>query len=157
RCWTPVTELRAEERVVVITGANAGIGFASALALAKQGASVVLVCRNAERGNAAMAAVAEVASTPPSLFIADMSLQRSIRDLAAVLHRQLARIDVLINNAGAAFARREFTSDGIEKTFATNHLGPFLLTNLVLDLVRRSPQGRIVNVTAGIPVSRSSF
>src|SRR5262249_52135027 len=102
-------------------------------------------------------AVAQVASTSPLLFIADLSSQDSVRSLSAALHKQLSRIDVLVNNAGAAFAKREFTIDGIEKTFATNHLAPFLLTTLLLDLIRRSSEGRIVNVTAGIPVSRSSF
>jgi len=151
------SRLKAQGKVIIITGANAGIGLATALGLAKQGAKIGMVCRNADRGNVAMKAVAEVASTPPLLFIADLSSQGSVRQLSATLHKQLSRIDVLINNAGAAFARREFTVDGIEKTFGINHLGPFLLTNLVLDLIRRSSAGRIVNVTAGIPVSRSSF
>jgi len=155
--WATDSHMKAQGRVVVITGANAGIGFATALGLAQQGAEICMVCRNADRGHAAMIAVAEVASTPPSLFIANLSSQGSIRELAATLHQQLTRIDVLINNAGAAFARREFTIDGIEKTFAINHLAPFLLTNSVLDLLRRSSEGRIVNLTAGIPVRRSSF
>jgi retinol dehydrogenase-14 len=149
--------MKAQGRVVVITGANAGIGFATALGLARQGAEICMVCRNADRGQVAMIAVAEVASTPPSLFISDLSSQHSICELAATLHKRLSRIDVLVNNAGAAFARRELTIDGIEKTFATNHLAPFLLTNSVLDLIRRSSEGRIVNLTAGIPVRRSSF
>jgi retinol dehydrogenase 14 len=139
------------ENIVVITGANAGIGFATAIGLAGQGASVVLICRNAERGEIALNAVAEVAATPPVLFVADLSSQVEIRDLSTRLHAQLPRIDVLINNVGAAFARKEYTAEGIEKTFALNHLAPFLLTNLVLDLIRQSSAGRIVNLTAGIP------
>jgi len=155
----PVTpaHLKAQGEVIVITGANAGIGFTTALGLAKQGAQIVMVCRNADRGNAAMKAIARVASAPPVLFIGDLSSRDSVRELSAALHNQLSRIDVLINNAGAAFAKRELTIDGIERTFATNHLGPFLLTNLVLDLIRKSSAGRIVNLTAGIPVSRFSF
>ncbi|HYM41407.1 MAG TPA: SDR family oxidoreductase [Steroidobacteraceae bacterium] len=149
--------MNVPEKVIVITGANAGIGFSAALALAKQGAKLAMVCRDPNRGDLAMRAVARVAAARPLLFIADLSSQASIRQLSATLHEQLLRIDVLINNAGAAFAKRELTVDGIEKTFATNHLGPFLLTNLVLDLIRRSPEGRIVNLTAGIPVSRASF
>jgi NAD(P)-dependent dehydrogenase (short-subunit alcohol dehydrogenase family) len=149
--------MKEPARIVVITGANAGLGFATALGLARQGAEICMVCRNATRGNVALDAVARVASTPPSLFIADLSSQASIRELAATLHQRLSRIDVLVNNVGAAFARRELTIDGIEKTFATNHLAPFLLTNSVLDLIRRSSAGRIVNLTAGIPVRRSSF
>jgi retinol dehydrogenase 14 len=151
------SHVKAQGNVVVITGANAGIGFATALGLAKLGAEIAMVCRNADRGNLAIKAVAEVASTPPRLFIADLSSQGSVRELSVALHQQLSRIDVLINNAGAAFATREFTIDGIEKTFAVNHLAPFLLTNLILGLIRRSSEGRIVNVTAGIPVTRSSF
>jgi NAD(P)-dependent dehydrogenase (short-subunit alcohol dehydrogenase family) len=151
------SRLRAQGKIVVITGANAGIGFATALGLAKQGAQIGLVCRNAARGEAALKAVAEVATPPPLLFIADLSSQASIRELSITLHEKLSRIDVLVNNVGAAFAKREVTVDGIERTFALNHLAPFLLTNLVLDLILRSEQGRIVNLTAGIPVSRSSF
>ena len=138
-------------KIVVITGGNAGIGFATALGLAKQGATIVLVCRNAERGNTALKSVSEAGAATPRLFIADLSSQASIRELAASLHEQLPRIDVLINNVGAAFAKREYTVDGIEKTFALNHLAPFLLTNLVLDLIHEASEGRIVNLTAGIP------
>jgi NAD(P)-dependent dehydrogenase (short-subunit alcohol dehydrogenase family)/cytochrome b561 len=153
----PTAHSRAQGKVVVITGANAGIGFATAIGLAKQGAQIVMICRNADRGSAAMKAIAQVAHTPPLLLIGDLSSRTSVIEVSAALHDHLSRIDVLINNAGAAFAKRELTVDGIERTFATNHLGPFLLTNLLLDLIRKSPAGRIVNLTAGIPVSRSSF
>jgi retinol dehydrogenase-14 len=149
--------MTAHNKIVVITGANAGIGFATALGLAKQGATIVLICRNVERGNIALQAVAEVAAATPRLFIADLSSQASIRELSANLHERLPRIDVLINNVGAAFAKRELTVDGIEKTFALNHLAPFLLTNLVLDLIRRSSAGRIVNLTAGMPGSPPNY
>jgi retinol dehydrogenase-14 len=149
--------MSAEGKVIVITGGNAGIGFATALDLAKQGAQIYLVCRNADRGRAAVKTIGEFASRVPRLFTADLSSQRDVRRVAAALNAQLSRIDVLINNAGAAFATRELTTDGIERTFATNHLAPFLLTNLVLDLLREAPQGRIVTLTAGIPVRRRSF
>jgi len=149
--------MTTQSKIVVITGANAGIGFATALGLAKQGATIVLICRNAGRGQAALTAVAKAGSAKPLLFLADLSSQAEIRDLSARLHEQLPRIDVLINNVGAAFAKREFTVDGIEKTFAINHLAPFLLTKLVLDLIRQSPQGRIVNLTAGMPGSPANF
>jgi NAD(P)-dependent dehydrogenase (short-subunit alcohol dehydrogenase family) len=149
--------MRTDERTVVVTGANAGIGFATACALAKKGVRVVLVCRDPDKGKTALAAVGRVAAAAPGLFIADFALQSSICGLSRELHEHLPRIDVLINNAGAAFARRELTPDGIEKTFAINHLAPFLLTHLVLDLIRSAPAGRSVNLTAGIPVSRASF
>ena len=149
--------VNAQEKVIVVTGANTGIGFMTAVGLARHSAQIVMVCRNADRGTAAMKAIAQVASTPPLLFICDLSSRDSIYAVSAALHDRLSRIDVLINNAGAAFAKRELTVDGIERTFATNHLGPFLLTHLLLDLIRQSSAGRIVNLTAGIPVSRSSF
>jgi NAD(P)-dependent dehydrogenase (short-subunit alcohol dehydrogenase family) len=142
---------------VVITGGNAGIEFTTALELVKQLAQVCLVCRNADRGRAAMKAVAHVASRPPLLFVADLSSQRDTRVLAADLHERLHCVDVLINNAGAAFATRELTVDGIARTFATNHLAPFLLTDLVLDLLRKSTQGRVVTLTAGVPVRPAGF
>ena len=149
--------MTTQSKIIVITGANAGIGFATAMGLAKQAATIVLICRNDERGQAALKAIAEVAAATPLLFIADLSSQAEIRKLSARLHEQLPRIDVLINNVGAAFANREFTVDGIEKTFALNHLGPFLLTNLVLDLIHPSREGRVVNLTAGIPGSPRDF
>jgi len=149
--------MKPVEKIIVVTGANAGIGFATACALARQGARLVLVCRDPDRGKAALAAVGNLAVSPPRLLIADFARQSSVRELSRKLHEQLPRIDVLINNAGAAFARRELTTERIEKTFAINHLAPFLLTNLVLDLIRQSSASRIVNVTAGIPISRSSY
>src|SRR5215831_15827707 len=139
--------MKAREKIIVITGANAGIGFAAACALAREGARIVLVCRDPDKGKAALTAIRNIAVEAPRLFMADFALQSSLRALSRKLHEQLPRIDVLINNAGAAFARRELTADGIERTFAVNHLAPFLLTNLVLDQIRQSSAGRIVNVT----------
>ena len=107
-------QLPAQGKVVVITGANAGIGLATALGLARLGAEIVLICRDAKRGKAAVRAVAQAASTPPSLFIADLSSQRSIHELSAALHKQFTWLDVLINNAAAAFARRELTEQVAE-------------------------------------------
>jgi NAD(P)-dependent dehydrogenase (short-subunit alcohol dehydrogenase family) len=149
--------MHSNDKIIVITGANTGIGFATACGLAKQGVRLVLICRDPARGKIALDAVSKIATAPPSLYIADFALQSSVRDVARQLHEQLPRIDVLINNAGAAFAQRELTPDGIERTFAINHLAPFLFTNLVLGLIRNSSGGRIVNLTAGIPVSRASF
>ncbi|SDR55367.1 NAD(P)-dependent dehydrogenase, short-chain alcohol dehydrogenase family [Rhizobiales bacterium GAS113] len=136
-------------KVVLITGANSGVGFATARRLAELGATIVMVCRDAGRGAAARDAVAKAAKgEAPMLLIADLSSQIAIRALAHELHARFDRIDVLVNNAGGIFADRELTADGIEKTFATNHLAPFLLTNLVLDLLRAAPAGRIVTVAA---------
>ena len=145
-------------KIVLITGANSGVGFVTARELAKQGANLLMVCRDRERGESAQRVVAEGATGPaPELLLADLSSQVSLRSLAQELHRRFPRIDVLVNNAGGIFARRELSEDGIEKTFATNHLGPFLLTNLVLALVRASSAGRIVNVASEAYPSKLDF
>jgi retinol dehydrogenase 14 len=138
-----------EGKTVLITGANSGIGFATATALARMGARIVLVCRDAKRGAEAQAAVANVAiKAGPKLLLADLSSQRAVRELADDLRRHFSGIDVLINNAAGMFSERGLTIDGIERTFATNHLAPFLLTNLVVDLVKATGRGRIINVAA---------
>ena len=145
-------------KVVLITGANSGVGFASARAIAERGAAVVMVCRDPARGAAALDEVAKVATGPaPALLLADLSSQAEIRALAAEVRARFPRIDVLLNNAGAIFAQRELTVDGIEKTFAINHLAPFLLTNLLLDLVRTAPAGRIVTVSSEVHSGKIDF
>jgi len=145
-------------KIALITGANSGIGFVTAVELAKMGARVLMVCRDSERGARARAAVAKVASgSVPELLLADMSSQKSVRALADDVRERFDRIDVLINNAGGIFAKREFTADGIERTFATNHLGPFLLTNLLLDRVSAGTGGRIINVASESYPSKLDF
>src|SRR5690348_4890781 len=119
-------------RVCVVTGASSGIGKAASIALAKLGASVVLVCRDRVRGEAAMGQITSAASGSlgaPSLELADLASLGQVRALAARL-AGLPRIDVLVNNAGLIGARRRTTADGFEYTMAVNHLAPFLLTNL---------------------------
>ena len=145
-------------KTVLITGANSGIGFVTARELAIMGARVLMVCRDTERGATARAEVARVATgAAPELLLADMSSQQAIRALAGEVRQRFPKIDVLINNAAGIFARRELTCDGIERTFATNHLGPFLLTSLLFDLVRAGTGGRIVNVATEVFQSRLDF
>lgn len=135
-----------KNKIVLITGANSGIGLVTARRLAGFGAEIVLVCRDPVRGVEARHQVAAAATgKPPTLLLADVSSQASIHALAAELPRRFPRLDVLINNAGGIFASRELTVDGIEKTFATNYLAPFLLTHLVLDLLRAARASRVVN------------
>lgn len=144
-----------KDKIAVITGANSGIGLVTALRLAKFGAELILVCRDPVRGAEARKRVAAAATgKPPTLLIADVSSQASIHGLAAELPRRAPRIDVLINNAGGIFASRELTVEGIERTFATNYLGPFLLTHLVLNLLRAAPAGRVVNIASALHGAR---
>jgi retinol dehydrogenase-14 len=137
--------------VVLVTGANSGIGRAACRLLAISGAEVVMVCRDAARGAVAQAQIARETGREPGLLVADLSLQRSIRELNDALRRRYSRLDVLINNAaafGAELRTRTVTTEGLETIFATNHLGPFLLTMLVLDLLRASAPSRILNVSS---------
>jgi len=136
-------------KTCVVTGANSGIGKETALALAKMGARVVLVCRDQQKGEAA---VADIRRDGPSaqrdLLIADMSSFASVRALAAQIREKCPHLDVLINNAGAAVPKRTLSADGIEMTVAGNHLGAALLTLLLLDLLKASAPARIINVSS---------
>ncbi len=135
-------------RVCVLTGASSGIGRAAAIALASLGATMVLVARDRRRGELALAEVARAATdAEPSLELADLSDLRQVRDLAGRLG-ELPRIDVLVNNAGLVVGDRTITADGIEHTFAVNHLAPFLLTNLLIARLAASPEGRVVTVSS---------
>jgi retinol dehydrogenase-14 len=135
------------DKVCMITGANAGIGRATALGLAKMGATVVMVCRNAERGEAALQEIrAESGNPRVELLVADLSSQAAIRKLASDFKARYSQLHVLVNNAGVAPVRRSVTADGIESVFAVNYLAPFLLTNLLLDELKTSAPARVVNV-----------
>lgn len=135
--------------ICLVTGANAGIGFETAKALAATGATVLLLCRNEEKGRAALERIAaDTGNTSLHLFTADLSSQTAIRSVAADILSGFDRLDVLVNNAGTWASRFERTEDGIESVFATNHLAYFLLTHLLLPALRRAPRARIVNVAS---------
>jgi NAD(P)-dependent dehydrogenase (short-subunit alcohol dehydrogenase family) len=135
---------------VLVTGASSGVGLAMATGFARLGASVLMVSRDPERAARAQREIAQAATgAPPVVHLADLASQADVRRLAAAVRASTPHLDVLVNNAGAAFRLRESSVDGIEKTLATNHVGPFLLTTLLLDHVRAAPGGRIVNVTSG--------
>lgn len=135
--------------IAVVTGANRGIGQATALELARQGAIVVMVCRHAERGRAAQHAIIDATNNSKvHLHLADLSSQASIRHLAAELTAAYPYLTVLVNNAGVYLPQRQVTEDGLEAMFATNHLAYFLLTHLLLDHLRRAETARILNITA---------
>jgi NAD(P)-dependent dehydrogenase (short-subunit alcohol dehydrogenase family) len=145
----PVRALR--DKVVVVTGASSGIGLETGKQLASQGAEIVMIVRDQTRGERAGAQIAEVATgKAPVLLIADLSVQANIRRVAREVADRYDHVDILVNNAGNAFNRREQTADGYELTWATNHLAPFLLTELLLPLLVRARAGRIVNLTTEV-------
>jgi NAD(P)-dependent dehydrogenase (short-subunit alcohol dehydrogenase family) len=136
-------------KTVLITGANQGIGKATALALAQQGARVVVVARNPDKGRAAVADIEAVSgSKQVELIVADLSSQQQVRRVAAEFKARHDRLDVLINNAGVVVPTRHITVDGFEETFAINHLAYFLLTRELLDILLASAPARIVNVSS---------
>src|SRR5215212_3265738 len=138
------------EKVCLITGATSGIGKATAMGLASMGASVVMVGRDRGRGEAALAEINEQsANASVDLMLADLSSQDEIHGLADNFKEAYPRLDVLVNNAGVFRSRRITTADGMEMTFAVNHLAYFLLTDLLLDVLKASAPSRIVNVASG--------
>ena len=136
-------------KTVLVTGGTAGIGFVTARALAEKGAAVTIVGRNPQRGEQAARAIrAEVPGVEVRFERADLSLLDESRRLARNIAESMDRLDVLVNNAGAIFSRRRVTADGLEATFALNHMSYFLLTNLLLNRLRAAEAGRIVVVAS---------
>ena len=133
--------------VCVVTGATSGIGKAAAAALARLGATVVLVGRDRGRTEAAAAEIARVSASPARAEVADLASLEQVRGLAGRL-AGLERIDVLINNAGQVLGERRITPDGLEHVFVLNHLAPFLLTSLLLPKLSASAPARVVTVTS---------
>ena len=145
----PTVKSSMQGKICMVTGANSGIGKATALALAQMGATVVMVCRDRAGGEETQARDHdESGNDAVDLLPADLSSQRSIRQLVENVQHNYTHLHVLINNAGAAFPGRQETVDGLEMTFAVNYLAPFLLTNLLLDMLKASAPARIVNVSS---------
>jgi NAD(P)-dependent dehydrogenase (short-subunit alcohol dehydrogenase family) len=135
-------------KVALVTGGTSGIGKATAMALSAMGADVVVVGRDRERGEGAAAEIRARTGGKVDLALADLSSQAEVRALAEEFKRRYDRLDVLVNNAGLVQSTRTETVDGLETTFATNHLAPFLLTNLLLDLLEKSAPSRVVTVSS---------
>jgi retinol dehydrogenase 14 len=139
----------SNEAVILVTGATDGIGKQTALELASTGARIILHGRNDDKANAAKQ---DIHKTVPAASVttvaADFSSLQQVRKMAERIKSEVQHIDVLINNAGVYMKDRMISQDGFEMTFAVNHLAPFLLTNLLLDLIKKSPQGRIVTVSS---------
>jgi len=137
------------DRVFLVTGANSGIGKATALGLARLGGTIVMACRSAKRGEAARQdIVRDSGNSKVYLEIVDLASEDSTRSFAEEFQRKYPRLDVLINNAGVYTSHREVTPDGLERTFEVNYLSGFLLTHLLLDLLKKSAPSRIVNVSS---------
>src|SRR6266436_618139 len=145
----PTINTSMQGKVCLLTGATSGIGKATALGLAQMGATMVMVSRDRARGEAAQSEIkTKSGNNAVDLLIADLSSQQSIRQLAENFKRNYTQLHVLINNAGVFMLRRRTTVDGLEMTFAVDYLAPFLLTNLLLDVLKASAPARIVNVSS---------
>lgn len=145
----PTLNTSMQGKICLVTGATSGIGKATALGLAQMGASVVIVSRDREKGEAVQREIkTESRNDAVDLLLADLSSQESIRQLVDNFLERYTKLHVLINNAGTVSLRRRETVDGLETTFAVNQLAPFLLTNLLLDVIKASAPSRIINVSS---------
>lgn len=136
-------------KLCIITGANAGIGFKTAKALAQKGAYLVMICRDEDKAEEARSKIIEETSNRGiDIVVCDFAIQSEIRKAAEEIKKRYDKIDVLINNHGFLASEREETVDGLEKTFAVNHIGYFLFTNLLLDHIKAAEKGRIINVAS---------
>jgi NAD(P)-dependent dehydrogenase (short-subunit alcohol dehydrogenase family) len=141
-------------KTVLITGATNGIGKIAALELARMGASVAIVARNRSKGQAVLEEIArETNNVQIELFIADLSSMADVRKLAQEFMAKHATLDVLLNNAGAFYSERKLSADGLEMTFALNHMSYFLLTNLLLPVLKATPNSRVVSVSSAVHTS----
>jgi len=138
-------------KVCLVTGATAGIGQATAMLLAKRGATVIGIGRNRTKDEYSTQRIKEETANPAvEYLLADLSSQKEIRALAQQFHEKYDRLDVLVNNAGATFGKRLESVDGIEMTFALNHLGYFLLTNLLRETLEANRPSRVINVSSSL-------
>jgi dehydrogenase/reductase SDR family protein 12 len=148
--WNPGDLRPMNGEVVLVTGATSGLGLAAAEGFARLGACVWLLARDPQRGEQARASVAKRSGAAEvHVGLCDLSDLGSVREFAASFRAQTPRLDVLVNNAGVLANERRLSADGIELTFATNVVGPFLLTNLLIPLLEQSAPSRIVNVSSG--------
>jgi NAD(P)-dependent dehydrogenase (short-subunit alcohol dehydrogenase family) len=141
-------ETSLKGKTVLVSGGTNGLGLITARALARMGAQVTILSRNAEKCTAVAEAIQTETGYPVEFIAADLSTLTGIMQAAAMFKQHHTHLHVLVNNAGAMFTQRKLTADGYEMTFALNHLNYFLLTNLLMDLLKASAPARIVNVSS---------
>lgn len=145
-------------KICLITGANSGIGKATAIGLAKMGASIIMVCRNQERGERALKYIKSKSNNESiELMLVDLSSQKAIHQFVQEFKEKYNKLDVLINNAGVNLSKQTLTEDGIETTFAVNYLATFLLSNLLFDSLVAGQPARIVNVASSVQAKSIDF
>ena len=138
-----------EGKICIITGANSGIGKATAIGLAMMNATIVMMCRSKERGEEVQKEIIELTGNKKvDLLLCDLSSQESIRKFVSEFKSKYQKLHILINNAGVMLSKRVVSVDGLEMNFAVNYLAPFLLTNLLLDVLKKSAPSRIINVSS---------
>lgn len=138
-------------KLCVVTGANSGIGKETVRAFAEQKAYVVMICRNEQRAEQArQELIDDTGHSGIEIMLADLAIQHDVRKVAGQISEKFEKVDILVNNAGIIANQREETIDGIEKTLAINHLAPFLLTNLLLDDLKKASDARVVNVASEV-------
>jgi NAD(P)-dependent dehydrogenase (short-subunit alcohol dehydrogenase family) len=144
-----MTEVSMQGKVCLVTGSSSGIGKVTARELGRSGATVVMVCRDRAKGEAAQAEIkAATGNEQVDLLIADLNLLADVRRVAGEFKQRYTQLHVLINNAGGVNSRRTVTPEGLEATFAANYLAPFLLTEQLLDVLKASAPARVVNVSS---------
>ncbi len=148
--WTTETMPDLAGKVIIVTGANSGIGFEAAKEFARKGAQTILACRNVNKAQAALSQIeAEIPHARAEIMQLDVASQSSIRKFANDFKKKYKCLDVLVNNAGIMMVPYGTTEDGFEQQFGTNHLGHFALTGLLIDLLLNTPNSRVVNVSSG--------
>ncbi|HSH04239.1 MAG TPA: oxidoreductase [Anaerolineae bacterium] len=148
--WTTADIPNLDGKIIIVTGANSGIGFDTTLELARKGAQVVMACRSQQKADKALQAIKrQLPSAQVEVMLLDLASLDSVRQFAAAFKVKYDRLDVLVNNAGIMMVPYGETEDGFERQLGTNHLGHFALTGLLLGLLRQVENSRVVNVSSG--------
>jgi len=147
--WTAADIPDLTGKIIIVTGANSGIGYESAKEFARKGAQTILACRSMDKAQAALDRIqAEIPGAPAEIMQLDLASLASVHQFATEFKAKYDRLDILVNNAGIMWAPYSLTEDGFESHFATNHLGHFALTGLLLDLLLKTPGARVVTVSS---------